>query len=116
MVIIIISIRLWNQCLRIKPLPGRNAVYAGTSAVKRKPLAIPNGIEIFSPAVSIPSPPEILYQSIEKFWTHTNGAMPGNANNATKVRHALDCAGRAQWRRRFSITTVSFQGGDARRL
>jgi hypothetical protein len=36
MLIIIISIRLWNQRLRIEPLPGRNAVYAGTSALPKK--------------------------------------------------------------------------------
>jgi hypothetical protein len=36
MLIIIISSRKYNQCLRIEQLPGKNAFYAGTSALPKK--------------------------------------------------------------------------------
>jgi hypothetical protein len=35
MLIIIISSRKYNECLRIEQLPGKNAVYAGTSALSK---------------------------------------------------------------------------------
>jgi hypothetical protein len=36
MLIIIISNRIYNQLVRIEQLPGKNAVYAGTSALPKK--------------------------------------------------------------------------------
>ena len=35
MLIIIISIPLWNWCRRIEQLLGKNAIYAGTSALPK---------------------------------------------------------------------------------